>query len=124
MRTRQHGITFIGWLFLLLPIAIVAYAGIRLAPVYLNYMKVSRSLDAVRDEMKSEDANATSINKALDKHFVVESVQYPALNDVSVKRDGHAWIIDATYDDQAPLFANISILVAFHKAVQIGNTGD
>ncbi len=74
--------------------------------------------------MKSEEANATSINKALDKHFVIESVQYPSLNDISVKRDGHAWIIDATYDDQAPLFANISLMVAFHKAVQIGNTGD
>jgi hypothetical protein len=124
MRAHQHGITFIGWLFLLVPIAIVAYAGIRIAPVYLNYMKVSRSLDALREELKGEDANATSINKTLDKHFVIESVQYPSLADISVKRDGHAWIIDATYDDQAPLFANISLLVAFHKAVQIGNTGD
>ena len=124
MRTRQQGITFIGWLFLLVPIAIVAYACIRIAPIYLNYMKVTRSLDAVRDELKTEDANVASITKALDKHFVVESVSYPALNDISVKRDGHGWIIDATYDDQAPLFANISILIAFHKAVQIGNTGD
>ena len=124
MRTRQQGITFIGWLFLLVPIAIVAYACIRIAPVYLNYMKVTRSLEAVRDEMKIEDANPTSIHKALDKHFVVESVQYPALNDISVKRDGRAWIIDATYDDQAPLFANISILIAFHKDVQIGSSGD
>ncbi len=124
MRARQHGITFIGWLFLLVPIAIVAYAGIRIVPVYLNYLKVSRSLDALREELKGEDANATSINKTLDKHFVIESVQYPSLNDITVKRDGHAWIIDATYDDQAPLFANISLLVAFHKVVQIGNTGE
>jgi len=123
-RNRQLGVTALGWLILLTPFAIVIYAGIRLAPVYLNYMKVTRSLDAVRDELKVEDANTTSINKALDKHFVVESVTYPALNDISVKRDGHGWIIDATYDDQAPLFANISILIAFHKAVQIGNTGD
>ena len=124
MRAHQHGITFIGWLFLLVPLAVVAYAGMRIAPVYLNYMKVARSLDALHDELKSEEANATSINKALDKHFVIESVQYPSLNDISVKRDGHAWIIDATYDDQAPLFANISLMVAFHKVVQIGNTGD
>jgi len=124
MRTRQQGITFIGWLFLLVPIAIVAYACIRIAPIYLNYMKVTRSLDAVRDELKTEDANVASITKALDKHFVVESVSYPALNDISVKRDGHGWVIDANYDDQAPLFANISILIAFHKAVVIGNTGE
>ena len=41
--SRQRGITFIGWLFLLMPVAIVVYGGIRLAPVYLNYMKVAKA---------------------------------------------------------------------------------
>ena len=44
MRARQKGITFIGWLFLLVPVAIVGYSGIRLAPKYLTYMKVTKAL--------------------------------------------------------------------------------
>src|SRR5882724_2623060 len=44
MRNRQQGITSIGWLVLLAPFAIVLYAGIRLAPLYLNYMKVVREI--------------------------------------------------------------------------------
>ncbi len=47
MRNRQVGVTAIGWLFLLTPVAIVVYAGIRLAPVYLNYMKVAKAKDQV-----------------------------------------------------------------------------
>jgi hypothetical protein len=31
----------IGWLVLMVPIAIVAYGVIRLVPIYLNYMRVS-----------------------------------------------------------------------------------
>ena len=42
MRQRQRGITFIGWIVLLIPVAIVGYALIRVAPVYLNYMKVAK----------------------------------------------------------------------------------
>ena len=38
MRSKQRGITFIGWVLLLTPLAICAYAGIRVAPLYLNYM--------------------------------------------------------------------------------------
>ena len=42
---RERGVTLIGWLVLLTPLAICLYAGLRLAPVYLNYMKVSHTLD-------------------------------------------------------------------------------
>ena len=95
MRAQQQGITLIGWLFLLTPLAIVAYAGVRLAPVYLNYMKVSRSLDALQSEAapKGEDANATSIKMSLGKQFVIESIQYPTARRTSTSRaTGRSWV--------------------------------
>ncbi len=121
MRSRQRGITFIGWLFLLAPLAMVIYAGVRLTPVYLNYMKVARSLEAVGTEFKGDTStNMQTLKNSLQKHFDIESVDYPALNDVKIERDGHAWVITADYPDQAPLFANLSIQVAFDKSVRIG----
>ncbi len=125
MRTRQRGVTFIGWLFLLTPLAIVSYAGIRLAPVYLNYMKVSRSLEQVATEYKGGDgANPQSIRNSLGKHFEIESLDYPTLKDIQVTRDGRSWVLEAAYDDQAPLFANIAILVNFDKTVRIGSSSE
>ena len=52
MRNKQRGVTVIGWLILLIPFAIVGYAGIRLLPLYLNYMKVTRTLDQVHGELR------------------------------------------------------------------------
>ena len=48
-RNRQLGVTALGWLILLTPFAIVIYAGIRLAPVYLNYMKVAKAIDKAHE---------------------------------------------------------------------------
>jgi hypothetical protein len=126
MRSRQRGITFIGWLFLLAPLAIVVYAGFRLTPVYLNYMKVVRSLDAVGTEFKGADigVNPTALKNSLEKHFEIESIDYPDIKDVKINRDGKAWVIEAAFDDQAPLFANLSIQVAFDKVVRIGVGGE
>lgn len=119
MRT-QRGVTAIGWLFLLLPIAILGYAGIRLAPVYLNYMKVARSLDQVSTELKNDESlNAALIRSALEKHLDIESVDYPAVKDVVIRRDGKQWIMQAAYEDVAPLFANISLLLKFDKTVTL-----
>jgi hypothetical protein len=120
MRARQRGITFIGWLILLVPVAIVFYAGVRLTPIYLNYMKVAHSLEELKTEYKGNNPDARSLNISLSKQFEVQSVDYPAVKDVAIKRDGKTWVIEASYDDQAPLFSNISIQVAFDKIVELG----
>jgi hypothetical protein len=120
MHRRQRGVTAIGWLFLLLPIALVGYAGVRLTPVYLNYMKVARSLEQLEDSTSASDmATATQVRRALERYFDIESVDYPKLQDVVVRRDQGEWIVQAAYDDSAPLFSNISILVEFDKQVTL-----
>jgi len=121
MVSRQRGITMIGWLVLLVPIAILGYAGIRLAPVYLNYMKVMRSIEQTAKQLREEDpVTAQSIRTTLQKHFDIESVDYPTVKDMSIRRDGTVWLIEAEYEDVAPLFSNLSLLVKFDKLATIG----
>ncbi|HTT00778.1 MAG TPA: DUF4845 domain-containing protein [Steroidobacteraceae bacterium] len=121
MYKRQRGVTFIGWLCLLIPLAIVGYAGIRVAPVYLNYMRVAHTLDQTVTQFKSEE-NVTyeQIRIAITRHFEIEEVEFPEVKSIDIHRAGRAWVIEAKYEDTAPLFANLAILVAFDKMVQIG----
>jgi hypothetical protein len=125
MRSKQAGITLIGWIILLIPVAICGYAGIRLTPVYLNYMKVARSLEQVKTEFKggSDPGNVGDIRTAIEKHLNIESVDYPDIKDIKITRDGKSWVAQAAYDDQAPLFSNVFILVSFDKTVTIGGGG-
>lgn len=122
MRFRQRGVTFIGWLFLLTPLAVVGYAGVRLAPVYLNYMKVVRALNLVASDANG-NSNPQSIRTTIDKHFEIDMVDYPTSKDIKVTRNGTGWDVEASYDDEAPLFANISLHVAFDKIVHAGGGG-
>ena len=120
MYSKQRGVTLIGWIFLLIPIAILGYAGIRLAPVYLNYMKVSRSMNQLVSDMHSNDTSSAAVIRiSLEKHLDTESVDYPAVKDFDIRRDGAVWIVQTTYDETAPLFSNISLVVSFDKTVQI-----
>jgi hypothetical protein len=116
MRSRQAGITFIGWLFLLAPVAVVGYAGIRLVPVYLNYMKVAKALEQTATENKGEATlNVDSVRRALDKRFDIDGVTYPEVKAISVSRDGSNWVLEADYEDTVPMFAGISLVVHFDK---------
>ena len=119
MRKQQRGVTAIGWLILLVPIAIVFYAGIRVSPLYLNYMKVVHSLDAIASEASNEGQTADGLRSSLGRHFQIESVDYPDIKDVKITRVDSVWQLEANYDDQSPLFANIAILITFDKIVKL-----
>jgi Domain of unknown function (DUF4845) len=123
MRKHQRGVTAIGWLILLIPVAICAYAGIRIGPLYLNYMNVVHSLNMVSGEIDNGTATAAAIRAAVGKHFDVEYISYPDIKDLKITRDNGTWKVEANYDDQAPLFANVAILVTFDKTVKLKGGG-
>jgi hypothetical protein len=120
MRFRQRGVTFLGWLILLTPTVVVGYAAVRLAPVYLNYMKVVRALNLVASDGAS-NADPRAIRTTIDRHFEIDMVDYPTSKDIKVTRGANGgWDVEASYDDEAPLFANISLHVVFDKTVHAG----
>src|SRR6185503_6837553 len=121
MRRKQRGITFIGWVFLLVPIAIVAYAGIRLAPVYMNYYRVAKTISQVAEEAKGDDTtNAGILRSALGKRLDIESIEFPDLKDFVIRRDGQQWVIEINYEEPIPFIYNLSLLATFQKTARIG----
>jgi hypothetical protein len=120
MLNRQRGVTFIGWLLLLLPLALIGYAAIRLTPVYLNYMKVARTLEQTANDFRDDrSVTAAQIRLSLEKRLDIESVKYPTVRDIVVQRDGQGWVMQAAYEDVAPLFSNVSLLIAFDRKVEL-----
>lgn len=123
MRHSQRGVTFIGWLFLLTAVAIVGYQGIRLTPLYLNYMRVAGSLQRLKEPSTLQGlgtgTNAQGLHTILARSFEINSIDYPDLKDIDIHRDGDHWVAIADYDDSAPLFANLTLVVHFHKEVDV-----
>ena len=120
MRKHQNGITLIGWLVLLLPMAIIGYAAIRLIPAYLNHMSVARSLTQIaKEHVGEQDLNANTLRFALAKRFDVESITRPSFEEVLIQREDGIWVLEADYDVTVPLFAGISINVAFDNRVEV-----
>jgi hypothetical protein len=122
MRNRERGVTAIGWLFLLTPIVIVGYAAVRLAPLYLNYMKVTRALDQAATDYRS-GGDPESIRRSVEKHFDIDMVQFPTTKDMKITREGDGWLLEMEYDDEAPLFSNIALHVSFDKTAHAGGGG-
>jgi len=118
-RQRQAGMTMLGLIILVVFVGLFAFAGIRLTPVYLNYMKVVGVVDGVADELDGANASRADIRSSISRRFDIESVGEITANDVKVTKVAEGHEVAATYSHKAPFIANVSFVVDFDKRATI-----
>ncbi len=120
MQHRQRGMTFLGIIVLVVVVGAWVYAGIRLVPKYLEYMRVAATLEKVRDEYENNPGTTEfMLRKAVERHFDIEMVEVVTSNDIRIRREGGTFYMEAAYDDTVPLVANVSFLLEFDKVVEV-----
>ena len=118
-RDRQSGMTFIGMLFVLGMVGMFLYAGIRVLPLYLNYLKVSRSMEAAAGEFKSENPDQGAVRRSLDKHWQIEDISGVEAKEVEIAKDESGMVMHVSYEESAPYVANVFLSVHFDKTVKV-----
>jgi hypothetical protein len=117
---RQRGVTMIGWIFLLVPVAIVVYAGIRVVPEYLNYYKVVTALKETASQLKGNEVlSPAAIRGSVEKRFDTGYVDEPKAKDLIVVKAEDGWTITADYEKTVPMFGNMHLLMVFKTTVNI-----
>jgi hypothetical protein len=119
MQKHQSGMTFIGLLCVLALAGVVVYAGIRLAPLYLNYMKVARTMESVASEAKGDNPDPAAMRVSIDRHFNIEDPSGVTTKDIEITKDDGGVQMHVAYDDTVPYVANVSLSVHFEKTVKV-----
>jgi hypothetical protein len=119
MRQPQRGMTFVGILCILGLVGVIAYAGIRLVPVYLNYMKIARTLDVTASEFKGENPDVGGMRRSLEHHWIIEDPSAVDVKDIEITKDDSGVSMHVVYDDAVPYLANVSLSVHFDKTVKV-----
>ena len=117
--SREAGMTTLGFLILVVFVGLFAFAAIRLAPVYLNYIKVAGVLDGVYDEFDSQNPSRGAIRTSINRRFEVESVSVISDREIKVTADSSGFLVQAQYDHTTPFIGNIFFTVRFDKEVLV-----
>ena len=117
---RQRGVTMIGWVILLVPVALVLYAGIRVGPEYYNFYKLSSAMSETATTLASDETlSPQTIRFALEKRFDTGYISHIQASDIEVARVEGGWNMTADYDAEVPMFGNLYLLIAFEKTAKI-----
>jgi Tfp pilus assembly protein PilE len=119
MRRRQLGMTFIGLMCILVLVGIIGYAGVRLTPVYLNYMNVVKTMQATASEYKGDNPDPVAIRNSLERHWEVTTITAVDYKDIEITKDESGVTLHVAYDDSEPYIGNVSLAVHFDKTVKV-----
>lgn len=118
-RRKQAGMTTLGLLILIVFIGMFAYAGLRLMPIYLNYVAIASVIDGVLKEYDGQNPTRTDIRKSIGRRFDVETISLIRARDVKVTSKGGGFQVAVVYDHKADFLGNVSFSVHFDKKVLI-----
>ena len=116
---RQKGMTTLGMIILVVFVGLFAFAGLRLTPVYLNYMKIAGVINGVQEEFDGQNPSRSGIRNSISRRFDIESVGQITARDVTVTKVDGGFEVSAVYDQSAPFIANVSFTVHFDKTVLV-----
>lgn len=119
---QQRGMTTLGLIFVLAVFGFAGYVGLKLFPIYTESFKIDSAMKGVVDDpdvanMSKSDILASFIRR-LDVNDVDRITARNYRQYLDIEKDQDTVSLDVAYRAQAPLFANVSLVIDFHKHAQ------
>ncbi len=118
VRRSQAGITVIGFLILATLFGVVGLAALKITPMYIQNMRLSTVLADVKRDLDGKETNAGAIRYEISKRFSIEDINLPNDN-LKINQSKNGYQVRIQYENRAPYFADIYLVVAFDKQVEI-----
>ena len=98
-----------------------ATPGCACSPLYLNYMKVAKTMDAAAAEFKTDNRRIRGMPSRAPSNGIGRSRTSRASTTRTwrSKKDDNGLTLHVAYDDSAPYIANVSLAVHFDKTVKV-----
>lgn len=124
MKSKQTGITLIGFLVVLVVVGFFGFMAMKLVPAYTEFMGVTKAMNQLATEGggRSPDQVRSALMKKLDFQYVSDDTITP--QDITIKRSGNAAELNVSYDKRIPFMYNIDFLLHFEKSVALQGNVD
>lgn len=109
----QRGLSFSGFIFGAFILVLVAIAGLKLIPSYMESAKIANLFTAIANDPEMQKASPRDIRLSFEKRASIDGVTSIRADDVEVATDGGRLVLSASYTVKVPLAGNVSLLLEF-----------
>jgi hypothetical protein len=113
IRQRQAGMSIPGMLVIAIMVGFFVMCGIRMTPIYLEYLTVKRIMQDVSSEFKPEEDTIADIRRKISNMLNTNQVYLLQPKEVEVFRKDGKIIIDSNYEARFPVMGIINGVMRF-----------
>ena len=117
-RQSQAGITALGFLILATLVGVVGLAALKVTPMYIKNMRMTTILDDVERELSGQGPTPTMIRQEIAKRFSIEDINMD-IEALKITQSKNGYSLRVQYENRAPYVADIFLVVAYDKQVEI-----
>lgn len=114
MPATQRGISFSGFLFVALFLAMVSVVGMKLIPSYMQYGKIKNVFAEITRDPELQKATPREIRESFSKRANIDTIDAIKVEDIDIVTDQGRLVLSASYSVKVPLVANISLYLEFN----------
>jgi Domain of unknown function (DUF4845) len=119
MFRRQRGATALGMIIIVAIIGFALYGGIRLTPLYLEYMAIVRAMEQTAKENAGNATSPQELRTSLDRRWTIEDIKSIQPKEMEIKRTSAGYTMRAYYEAETPFVANVFLIAKFDKTVDV-----
>jgi hypothetical protein len=108
---NQGGIALSGLIFWGMVISLLAVLGMKVLPTVVEYMKVLKDAKAVVTQL-GQTATVHDVKDAFGKYVEIDQLTINP-DQLDISKEGSQIVISFAYEKRIPLFANVSLLLAY-----------
>jgi hypothetical protein len=114
-RTRQRGLSMLGFLFVAIVVVACVMLGFRVTPAYIEWYSVTKGLQDSLAETR-DLSSAKEIRAAFQKHADAGYIDSVSGKDIDVTKDKNTVTASASWTRKLHLFANWSLVIEFEAS--------
>ena len=120
MKSKQTGMTLLGFIIVLAVAGVFAYVGMKLVPMYTEFFSVKTAMkDLANDPGIGNQDPAKIRDLFFRKLYVSYSDDNIKQENVKLTRQGAGWLMEVNYEVRKPLIANLDVVARFNRSEQL-----
>jgi hypothetical protein len=124
MRSRQHGLTLMSFIIVLVVVAFFALVVMKLFPMYSEYNNLKGVMDAFASQPNSASMTPAQVHSDLNRRFNIAYVESVQKEHIKIIREGRETRLQIAYEVRKPLFGNLDVVGKFDRTVTLGGAAE
>lgn len=100
-------------LSLLVLIIVVAIAGMKIVPAYIEYFTIKKAIAGMTQSGELRNASVAQVRQAFDRRTQIDDISSIGPSDLEITKEGTEVVVSFAYEKRIHLFNNISLLIDF-----------